>query len=338
MTKEDLKNSIKDNDKDKIMENISEITMDEQLRESCFDMILELFYSMEDKELLNQIDWFMYYALKKNTLEKALKIIMHERYKYERIKIFTHIYNVIFYNNNIASELYKNLIFSETRKYCRELIQLLDSTKINITILNLNLNEKILMFYKTMGLICPHIKNNMLLCFQLLEDDNMTKQDKNLLITFVRFYGWNWMGTSTKFIEEMKIKSESQKQLVELLNLYIDGIKEENFDKNLSKDFDIDSEIVKAKQRIQLEQGKKIHDESEKHSFFASLFPITRLLIGDKFSYIYEDNGKVYQKPPAPLQGISFEYEFPLDYLINPIDFDYTLNFLLDGGNYETNN
>lgn len=338
MTKDDLKNSIKENDKNKIMKNLNEIWRDDKLGEECFEIILNLFYSTEDNELLNQIDWCMYLILKNNALEKMLKIINHEMYTYEKIKSVTHIYNEIFHNNETASHLYKNFILLDAKKYSQELMQLMDSTKIDVALLNLNIDEKILMFYKTMGVICAHIKNNMLLCFQLIEDDNILNKDKDILMTFVRFYGWNWMGTSTKFIDEVEIKSDSQKQLIELLKLYIEGVKEENFGRNISKDFDIDIEIIRAKRRVEVEQSKQIRKQADERSTFLSLFPTTHLLIGDKVSYIYENDEKIYQREPSPLHEFRFELEIPLDYLINPIDFDQTLNFLLNGGKYETDN
>jgi len=338
MTKEELKKSIIENDKDKIMKNLNEVWRDEELWEDCFEVILDLFYSTEDKELLNQIDWAMYFILKKSRFDKAWKIIKHEKYTYEKIKSFLHIYNTIFHSNEISTQLYKNLILTDAEKYSQELMQLLDSTIIDISKLDLTVDEKILIFYKTMGSMCAHIKNNMNLCFKLLEDDELVKKDNNLLLTFVRFYGWNWMGTSTKFIDEVEAKSDSQKQLIELLKLYIEGVKEENFGKRISRDFDIDIEIVRAKRRVEAEQSKQISKKADEHSLFLSLFPVTHLLIGNKVSYFYENDEKVYQKEPSPLQEFSYELEIPLDYTINPIDFQYTLSYLLKGGKHETDN
>lgn len=338
MTKEELENSIIENDKDRIMKNLNEVWRDEKLWEDCFEVILELFYSTDDKELLNQIDWAMYFILKKNCFDKVWKIIKHEKYTYEKIKSFSHIYNAMFHSNEISNQLYKNLILTEAEKYSQELMQLLDSTIIDVSKLELTLDEKISIFYKTMGSMCAHIKNNMNLCFKLLEDDELAKKDNDLLLTFVRFYGWNWMGTSTKFIDEVEAKSNSQKQLIELLKLYIEGVKEENFGKRISTDFDIDIEIVRAKRRVEAEQNKKIRKQANEHSVFLSLFPVTHLLIGNKVSYFYENDENVYQKEPSPLQEFSYELEIPLDYTINPIDFQYTLNYLLKGGKYETDN
>ena len=152
------------------------------------------------------------------------------------------------------------------------------------------------------------------------------------------FYGWNWMGTSTKFINEVTIRSDSQKQLIELLKLYIDGVKEENFGLNLSKDFDISTELIRAKRRVETEQSKQIRNQASEHSLFLSLFPVTHLLIGDKYSSFYEMNKKICQSGPSSLHEISCEFELPLDYLITPIDFQETITFLLNGGNYEKNN
>lgn len=338
MTKEELYNSIQENNKDKIMRNLNEVWEDEKLWEECFEMILELFYSTDDKELLKQIDWVMSLNLQKSYFNKVWGIIKHEKYTYEKIKSFTNIYNAIFHNNEISTQLYKNLILTGAEKYSQELMQLLDSTIIDISKLDLTIDDKISIFYKTMGSMCAHIKNNMNLCFRLLEDDELIKRDNNLLLTFVRFYGWNWMGTSTKFINEVEAKSDSQKQLIELLKLYIEGIKEENFGKRISTDFDIDIEIVRAKRRIEAEQSKEISKQADEHSLFLSLFPITHLLIGNKVSYFYESGEEVYQKAPSPLHEFSYELEIPLDYTINPIDFQCTLNYLLNGGKNETDN
>lgn len=338
MTKEELENSIIENDKDRIMKNLNEVWRDKKILEDCFEIILELFYSTDDKELLNQIDWAMYFILKNNCLDKALKIIKHKKYAYEKIKSFSHIYNAIFHNNEISTQLYRNLILNETEKYSQELMQLLDSTIIDISKLNLSIDEKISIFYKTMGSMCAHIKNNMNLCFKLLEDDELVKNDNNLLLTFVHFYGWNWMGTSTKFINEVEPKSDSQKQLIELLKLYIESVKEDNFGKRISTDFDIDIEIVRAKRRVEAEQNEKIRKQTDEYSLFSSLFPVTHLLIGNKVSYFYENNEKVYQRKPFPLQEFNYELEIPLDYTINPIDFQCTISYLLKGGKYETDN
>ena len=338
MIKEDLINSIHVNDKENIILNLNKVWRDENLWDDCFEVILELFYSTDDNELLKQIDFIMYFILKKNTFDKALKIINHEKYTYTKIKSFSHIYNVIYHNNEISTQLYKSFIMNDAEKYSQELMQLLDSTTIEVPSLDLTIDEKISIFYKTMGSICVHIKNNMNLCFKLLEDDELVNNDQKLLLTFVRFYGWNWMGTSTKFVSEVEAKSNSQKQLIDLLKSYIDGVKEENFGKSISEDFDIDIEIVRAKSRVEAEQNKQIKKQADEHSLFLSLFPVTHLLIGNKVSYLYENNERVYQKEPTPLHEFSYKLEIPLDYLINPIDFQLTLNYLLRGGKYEADN
>ena len=197
MTKEDLKSSILQNDKNKILANLSEIWKNETLDDECFSIVLDLLYSSEDKEILNQVDWSIYFSMEKNSMERALKIIQHEKYTYEKIKLFKHIHDAIFHNSEISTMLYKTLILLGTERYYHELMQLLDSVKIDLSTLNLTIDEKITIFYKSMGVICAHIKQNMLICFNLLEDDKLLQKDENLLITFVRFFGWNWMGTST---------------------------------------------------------------------------------------------------------------------------------------------
>ena len=338
MTKEELTISIEEGNIDKIISNLNELWRDELLYEDCFNLVLELFYSTEDKNLLAQIDWCMHFMLKKNTLEKALKIIKHEQYTYKKINKLEHLHNEIFHNNKISSQLYKILIMSEAKKYSQELMQLLDSTTIDISTLDLNVDEKIKMFYKTMGSICAYINRNMNICFQLLEDDELIKKDEKLLLVFVRFYGWNWMGTSMKFITEAKINSQTQKNLIDLLKLYIERIKEENFGRSISKDFDIDVEIVRAKRRVDLEQSKKIKKQSDERSVLANLFKTTHLLIGNKYSHFYEKDKKIYQNKPSKLQEFSYELEMPLDYMMNRVDFEHTLDYLLNGGIDETNN
>lgn len=338
MTRDELCVSIKENDKDTIIKNLNEVWRDESTWEDCFDVIVDLFYSTEDKEVLSQIDWTMCFIFKTNSIDKALKFVNHEKYDYERIKSFSRVHNKIFHNNDFSPQLYKKFILSNAERHSRELIQLLDSTTIEISKIELTHDEKILIFYKTMGLMSAHIRNNMNLCFKLLEDDELVKKDKNLLLTFVCFYGWNWMGTSTKFMDEVQAKSDSQKQLIELLKLYIEGVKEENFGKRISKDFDIDIEVVRARRHVNAEQSKKIKKQADQQSIFLDLFPVTHLLIGNKFSCFYENEGKVYQNEPSPLQEFSYELEIPLDYTISPIDFRYALNYLLKGGNYETYN
>ena len=59
------------------------------------------------------------------------------------------------------------------------------SIKETLSSINLTIDEKILIFYKTMGSICAHIKNNMTICFNLLDDDGLLKKDENLAKKFI---------------------------------------------------------------------------------------------------------------------------------------------------------
>lgn len=156
MNKKELCNSIKEKDKDKILKNLNEVCRDENLWDDCFQVILDLLYLTEDKKLINQIDLTMYFILKSSSIDKMLKIINHEKYTYEKIKSFSHIYNVIFHNNSISTQLYKTLILNNAEKYSQEVMQLLESTTIDVSKLELTCDEKILIFYKTMGSICAH--------------------------------------------------------------------------------------------------------------------------------------------------------------------------------------
>ena len=151
MIKEDLINSIHVNDKENIILNLNKVWRDENLWDDCFEVILELFYSTDDNELLKQIDFIMYFILKKNTFDKALKIINHEKYTYTKIKSFSHIYNVIYHNNEISTQLYKSFIMNDAEKYSQELMQLLDSTTIEVSSLDLTIDEKMLILLYSPG-------------------------------------------------------------------------------------------------------------------------------------------------------------------------------------------
>ena len=50
-----------------------------------------------------------------------------------------------------------------------------------------------------------------------------------------------------------------------------------------------------------------------------------------------EESGKIVFRKTS-MQHINIEYEIPLDHILSPLDFQDTLNFLLNGGAYETNN
>ena len=179
-------------------------------------------------------------------------------------------------------------------------------------------------------------RNNTVL--KMSEDIVVLEKDKELTIVFARFYGWNYMGASEKFISKAIPISRSQKELIEMLKIYVDGVKEENFNKKLSHDFDIDSRVLEAKRRIDIEQNKKINEKSEQESIFSRFFPPVRILIGEKVVNIFEEeSGKIVFRKTS-MQHINLEYEIPLDYILSPLDFQDTLNFLLNGGAYETNN
>ena len=131
---------------------------------------------------------------------------------------------------------------------------------------------------------------------------------------------------------------QERKELIEMLKIYVDGVKEENFYKKLSHDFDIDSRVLEAKRRIDIEQNKKINEKSEQESIFSRFFPPVRILIGEKVVNIFEEeSGKIVFRKTS-MQHINIEYEIPLDHILSPLDFQDTLNFLLNGGAYETNN
>lgn len=338
MTKEDLKKSIKENDKDRIMKNLNEVWREEKLWEDCFEIILELFYSTEDKEMINQIDWTIYFILEKNGFDKVEKIIKHEKYTYEKIKMFSHTYNAIFQNNKFSSELYKYFILKDAKKHLKELMNLV-RLKIDINSINLSFDEKIVIFYKTMGIVNSDVKNNMNICFDILLDDKLLQKDKSMLLTFSCWFGWNWMLTSEEFIKQCKPMTDSQKQLLEYLKLYIEGVKEENTIEKLSKDFEIDTKIIRAKQRIDRERNEEINKNVEDESVLGKLFPRTHILKGLKVSNITSKGKEVYISKSIPMQEIGFgKYEWPLDYIITPIDFEDTLEYFLAGGKYEADN
>lgn len=338
MTKEEFIESIKSNDNTRIIQHLSDIRLDLEKQKENYCLIVDLFYNTKDVDILNQIDWFFFsYLHKSQDEEDFFKITNHKNYSFNLIKMHSHIFQSMFQNNNISSKLYKHFILKGAKKHLKELCQLI-TLKIDINSVDLSVDEKIAIFYKTMGIVCADVKNSMKICFDILIDDELIKKDKDLLLTFARWYGWNWISTSGKFINQCKPETDSQKQLLEYLKLYIEGVREENNRENLSKDFEIDMEIIRAKQRIDKEQSEEISKNAEDASIFGKLFPRTHILKGLKVSNITDTANGVCINKPIPMQEFSFEYELPIDLKMSPIDFEDTLDYLLAGGKYETNN
>lgn len=334
-----LKKYINENKKGEIINFINNIHRDETLLNSCFNIIVDLFYDTEDQEILNSIDWCLHFALKIKQLERINYIITHPKYDYSKIRKNQYIHSAVFHNNQVVNQLYSYFALKNAKKHLLEIMELINNNnKINLSSLNMNVEDKVKCFYITMGAITLNIQTNMNICFNLLEDDELLEKDKELMIVFARFYGWNYMGASEKFISKAIPISKSQKELIEMLKIYVDGVKEENFYKKLSHDFDIDSRVLEAKRRIDIEQNKKINEKSEQESIFSRFFPPVRILIGEKVVNIFEEeSGKIVFRKTS-MQHINIEYEIPLDHILSPLDFQDTLNFLLNGGAYETNN
>ena len=334
-----LKKYINENKKGEIINFINNIHRDETLLNSCFNIIVDLFYDTEDQEILNSIDWCLHFALKIKQLERINYIITHPKYDYSKIRKNQYIHSAVFHNNQVVNQLYSYFALKNAKKHLLEIMELINNNnKINLSSLNMNVEDKAKCFYITMGAITLNIQTNMNICFNLLEDDELLEKDKELMIVFARFYGWNYMGASEKFISKAIPISKSQKELIEMLKIYVDGVKEENFYKKLSHDFDIDSRVLEAKRRIDIEQNKKINEKSEQESIFSRFFPPVRILIGEKVVNIFEEeSGKIVFRKTS-MQHINIEYEIPLDHILSPLDFQDTLNFLLNGGAYETNN
>ena len=145
------------------------------------------------------------------------------------------------------------------------------------------------------------------------------------------------MNNSIQFIKEVNIKSKAQKELIDTLNAFVKGYQEQYYTSNLSKDFDINIEILRTKRRIELEQNKQIQDKAREKSVLAKFISTTNILIGKKVVYMIEDRKNVYNLKSTSMQNLKVEYEMPLDYYLNPIDFQLTIEFLLRGGKYETN-
>lgn len=334
-----LKKYINENKKGEIINFINNIHRDETLLNSCFNIIVDLFYDTEDQEILNSIDWCLHFALKIKQSERINYIITHPKYDYSKIRKNQYIHSAVFHNNQVVNQLYSYFALKNAKKHLLEIMELINNNnKINLSSLNMNVEDKVKCFYITMGAITLNIQTNMNICFNLLEDDELLEKDKELMIVFARFYGWNYMGASEKFISKAIPISKSQKELIEMLKIYVDGVKEENFYKKLSHDFDIDSRVLEAKRRIDIEQNKKINEKSEQESIFSRFFPPVRILIGEKVVNIFEEeSGKIVFRKTS-MQHINIEYEIPLDHILSPLDFQDTLNFLLNGGAYETNN
>ena len=272
-------------------------------------------------------------------IPNGYNVFTWETYDYSKIRKNQYIHSAVFHNNQVVNQLYSYFALKNAKKHLLEIMELINNNnKINLSSLNMNVEDKVKCFYITMGAITLNIQTNMNICFNLLEDDELLEKDKELMIVFARFYGWNYMGASEKFISKAIPISKSQKELIEMLKIYVDGVKEENFYKKLSHDFDIDSRVLEAKRRIDIEQNKKINEKSEQESIFSRFFPPVRILIGEKVVNIFEEeSGKIVFRKTS-MQHINIEYEIPLDHILSPLDFQDTLNFLLNGGAYETNN
>lgn len=335
---EKLKQHIEEDNKSEIIKCIDEIWRDDELCEMCFKTLVDYFFKSEDKEILSHIDFCVSFALDSNNLlDKVKFIIENPKYSYSKISKYEHIHSAMFHNNEISSQLYCYFMLNNARKYLHEITELIKQTNIDLKLMELSSEEKIKCFYKTIGAVTPSIIKNMEICFNLLEDDELLNKDSDLLMIFARFYGWNYMGTSEKFIENSKVKSESQKELIEALKMYIEGVKQENFNRNLSLDFDIDADVLRAKLRVDREQQKEISENVNKKGLL-SLFPITHILIGNKIVHVTEDGKGQIHCVETPMQKFSYESEIPFDCYFAPIDFEDTINFFLNGGSYEINN
>ena len=187
-----------------------------------------------------------------------------------------------------------------------------------------------------MGLTTYYVKKAMYMCLSLLKDDDCIS-NKDIALIFGRFYGWNYIKNSSEFLKEVKPSSNHQKELVEMLDAFVTGYYNQ-YQKDLSKDFNINNDILSARRRLDSELNKKMNEDAEKKSIFYSLFHRVNILFGDRVAFSVDDKFGDTEFNETKMSKFEVEYEIPLDYLFNRIDYNHTINFLLNGGKDETYN
>ena len=315
------------------------IDKSDDFNDELIDIIIELMLDTDDDKVLSCIDWLFYrkyYGV--NFINQALKIFFNKKYNYNKISRMKQLYDLLLKNDIIADELFIKIITTNAKKYKLELIDLIEHNNININSASLSIENKVLIFYKIIGLTTLHIMKNLKLCFDLLQDDRLIERDKDIPLVFGRFYGWNYIGNSKKFLSEVKCTTDSQGKLIEYLSDFV-SYYQSQFENKITDDFDLNFEILRARQRIDLEENKKLIEDATKGSIFFNLVPTDRIIIGNRVAYSVKDlKNNIINTRETPMQNISIECEFPLDCIINPIDFYQTIDFLLSGGQNEINN
>ena len=334
-----LSKAIHSNDIEKIINIINLIDKNDDFNDELVDIIIELMLETDDDRVLSSIDWLFYrryYGV--NFVNQALKIVFNKNYNYEKMSKMRQLYDLLFKNDVIADEIFIKIITKDAKKYRLELIDLIEYNDININSIPLSIENKILVFYKIIGLTPLHIMKNMKLCFDLLQDDELIKRDKDIPLVFGRFYGWNYIGNSKKFLSEVKCTTDSQAKLIDYLNDFV-SYYQSQFENKITNDFALNLEILRARQRIDLEENKKMIEDATKRSALFSLFPAERIIIGNRVAYSVKDlKNNIINTRETPMQNISIKCEFPLDCIINPIEFYQTIDFFLNGGQDEINN
>lgn len=335
-----LMENIEKNNTSAIVNQIQEICMDSKLMEECFEVLIDLYYESEDLEIKSMLDLYFYNLSKcENIFGKIIYIIEHIKYQYSIINNNESLNSLIFHNDKISSRLFFYLMIKNVRKYREEIIELINNTNVDVSSIEISTNDKIKCFYKTIGLTGFNVRNNMLICLELLSKDDLPVNPLNdMVLVFGRFYGWNYMKNSIQLLKDFNAKSDSQKKCIEILDAFVKGYLNESSNAFLSSDFSISIDVVSARNRIELEQMNNIKELAKKKSVSLKFFPQTKILFGNKVAYNISNSKNADSFIESKMQNIKVEYELPLDLKLNPIDFNHTINFLLNGGNYETDN
>ena len=68
----------------------------------------------------------------------------------------------------MVNQLYSYFALKNAKKHLLEIMELINNNKINLSSLNMNVEDKVKCFYITMGAITLNIQTNMNICFNLL--------------------------------------------------------------------------------------------------------------------------------------------------------------------------
>lgn len=323
-------------DEENTVEVICKMYDDENLFNSCYDTVIDLAFGSSSEKIINAINLLFLYRSRSINLAEAFKIFNLKTYSYDKFKQINNLYNSIIYNDVLSSELLFLLIVDAV-KYKKVLVDLVEHNNIDCSKIDMSIEDKISSFYKIIGLTTFHVKKYMQICFDLLLDDGLLLVDKELVLVFSRFYAWNYINNSNEFINNSLPKTNSQKELIWTLKEFVLNYDKDIKNSYVSKDFEIDSDIVNAKIIADNNLKKEITEEAYKKSVFYNLINHTTILRGNKVVFVSNFNNPNDRNKSTNMHPFGVGYEYPLDYLIDPIGYEITISFLLNGGKDEIN-